>query len=391
MSEPSSPVSTRNPILWGAYLACSWTWCIGMFLPALLLRDMGWAGFLIFAVPNVLGAAAMGWVLTSRIDSTRFVETHPTAIWWFSAITLAFHLFWILWVSNFLRQAFQIPNPYLIGVGGIVAAFILLSGRAIRKSRAPQLAAALLIFSLGVLIATYCTPDVKQSSAALIDSAPKTLAPLCMLPVMLFGFLLCPYLDITFHHARQQLDTKENGRLGFTLGFVAFFAPMILLTTRYAGVIAGALDGTSFVPIATPWLAAGLLTHILCQWIFTVRVHLDRIRTLPSTQAKQPILLGLILLAGAIGFFAIKLPAHAGLTGGELIYRTFMSAYGLAFPAYVLYRIVKKKPVALSTMWIAMALASPLFWIGFMERQSIWLIPGMAIVLFGALSKPWKK
>ncbi len=362
-----------------------------MFLPALLLRDLGWAGFLIFAIPNVLGAAAMGWVLKSRGDSTRLVENHPTAVWWFSTVTLAFHLFWILWVSNFIRTAFQVPNAYLIGVGGIVVAFLVLSDQALRRDRMPQLAAGLLTLSLGVLIATYCTPDVKQSSAALINSAPKTLAPLWMLPAMIFGFLLCPYLDVTFHHARQQLDTQKNGRFGFTLGFVGFFAPMILLTTRYSGVIAGALDGADFIPIATPWLAAALLAHILCQWLFTVRVHLDRIRTLPNAKAKQPLLIGVIILAAVIGFLAIKLPTYAGLTGGELIYRTFMSAYGLLFPAYVLYRIVKKKPVGLATLWIAIALATPLFWFGFMERQAIWLIPGMTIVLLGAFSKPWKK
>ncbi len=379
---------TRNPILWGAYLACSWTWCIGMFLPALLLRDMGWTGFLIFAIPNVLGAAAMGWVLKSRIDSVRFVENHSTAVWCFSAITLAFHLFWMLWISNFIRVAFQIPNSCLIGVGGIVVAFILFSGRAVRRGRAPQLAMVLLASSLAVLIATFCTPDVKEANAALLDAAPKTIAPLWMLPVMIFGFLLCPYLDITFHHARQQLDTKRNSRIGFTLGFVGFFAFMILLTTRYAGVITGALDGTRFVPIATSWLAAGILTHILCQWIFTVRVHLDRIRIIPGAQSKRPILLFAALTSGLIGFLAIKLPSHAGLTGGEIIYRTFMSAYGLVFPTYILYRVVMarkgKPPVGLPTMWIAIALASPMFWLGFMERQPVWLLPGMAVVILGA-------
>jgi len=362
-----SASSTRSPILWGAYLACSWTWCIGMFLPALLLRDMGWGGFLIFAIPNVLGAAAMGWILKSRIDSVHFVEKHPAAIWWFSATTLAFHFFWILWLFHFVWTAFSIPTPYLAGVAGLVSLFAILSGRASRKEKLPLVAVALLIFSLGVLLATFCIPDLQNANAAQISSAAKTLAPLWMLPVMCFGFLLCPYLDITFHHARQQLDTQKNGRLGFTLGFVGFFAFMILLTTRYAGVMTGTLDGASFVPTVTPWLAAGLLTHILCQWIFTVCVHLDRIRTLPEAQSKRPLLWIMILLAGIIGVFATQIPAYAGLTGGELIYRTFMSAYGLAFPAYVLYRVVRKKPASLPTMWIP-----------------LWLLPGMALVILGA-------
>lgn len=390
MIKAASHDRTRSPILWAAYLACSWTWCIGMFLPALLLRDMGWPGFLIFAIPNVAGAAAMGWIIKSRIDSVRFVENHPTAIWWFSAITLAFHLFWILWVSNFIRVAFQIPAPYLYGVLGVFTAFTLLSGKAVRIGRAPQLALALLVLSFGVLIATFCTSDVADANAVLLNSAsPRSIVPLWMLPVMIFGFVLCPYLDITFHHARQQLDSQKNGRTGFTIGFVGFFAFMILLTTRYAGAIVGALDGTDFIPIKTPWLAAGILTHILCQWVFTVRVHLDRIHTLPKAPSKRPMLWILTLGAGLLGGFALKLPSHSGFSGGEVVYRTFMSAYGLLFPSYMLYLVLmarkNKSALNLRIMWLAVALASPMFWLGFMEHQTLWLAPGMGIVLLGAL------
>jgi hypothetical protein len=384
MSGPSTPASARNPILWGAYLACSWTWCIGMFLPALLLRDMGWSGFLIFALPNIIGAAAMGWIIPSRADSVRFVDKHPDAIWWFSAITLAFHLFWILWITNFIGSAFHIPTPYLAWGIGISILFALISTRGIHRRQAPQIALALLVFSLGVLIATTCTPDVQESNAARLTSASTSMTPLWMLPVMLFGFLLCPYLDITFHHARQQLDTKKNGRLGFSIGFIGFFSFMILLTTRYASAMAGAMDGTAVTPIATPWLATGILIHILCQWLFTVRVHLKHIQALPGAKSKQPILLLLALIAGVAGFLATQLPSHAELTGGEIVYRLFMSAYGLGFPAYVLYRIVMKNKPGLKTLWIMMALASPLFWMGFIERQSIWLIPGMGLILLGA-------
>ncbi len=365
MIESAGQPRTQNPVLWGAYLACSWTWCIGMFLPALLLRDMGWAGFLIFAIPNVIGAAAMGWIIRSRIDSVRFIEKHPVAVWWFSAVTLSFHLFWLFWVSNFIQTAFQLPDSFLYGVLGTFSVFTLLSGRVIRIGRAPQLALALLVLSLGVLIATFFVPDAAEANLALLDSAPRSIAPLWMLPVMIFGFMLCPYLDITFHHARQQLDTQKNGRLGFTVGFVGFFALMILLTTRYAGVLAGALDGTRFVPIASSWLAAGILTHILCQWIFTVRVHLDRIRTIPERGSKPWMLLILMPLAGVIGFFALKLPFYAELSGGEVIYRSFMSAYGLVFPTYMLYRVVLagrgKSSLSLPMMWMAIALTIPFF------------------------------
>ncbi len=389
MTDSDSQAHTQNPILWGAYLACSWTWCIGMFLPALLLRDMGWAGFWIFAVPNVVGAAVMGWILQSRVDSIRFVEKHPEAIWWFSVITLAFHMFWLLWILNFIRAAFQIPVPYFAGAAGICSAFVFLVGKSIRRERTPQLALILLIVSLGVLVGTFVTPDVQESNRSLLAAAPRSLAPLWMLPVMVFGFMLCPYLDITFHHARQQLDTRRNGRLGFTLGFVGFFAVMILLTTRYAGVIAGALDGSLQTPITTPWLAVGILVHLLCQWLFTVRMHLDRIRTLPRSGSKQSMLLAVVVLSGAAGYFAIKLPDYAGLSAGEVIYRCFMGAYGLVFPAYMLYRVGLRRNAASErmTMWIAIALAFPLFWLGFIERETLWLVPGLGIVLLGAIKR----
>ena len=389
MKQGRSAPSTQNPILWGAYLACSWTWCIGMFLPSLLLRDMGWPGFLIFAIPNVIGAAAMGWVIQSRVDSERFVENHPVAVWWFSTVTVVFHVFWILWVSHFIRAAFPISTGLFIGVISIGLVFAILLGKTLRRGKVPQLAVILLAVSFGVLIATFLPSNAKAASREGVQIALNARASLWMLPVMIFGFLLCPYLDITFHHARQQLGPRNNGRIGFAIGFVAFFSFMILLTTRYAPVMVSALDGSGVIVLASPWLAAGILIHIFCQWIFTVGVHLDRMRTLPHAKAKLPLLLVCLLLAGLTGFFSRDLSAYAGLSGGEIIYRSFMSAYGLVFPAYMLYRVVMdrngKSPFGLLLMGAAIALVSPMFWMGFMERETFWLIPGMIILLLGAV------
>jgi hypothetical protein len=394
MSDSVSSAPTRNPILWGAYLACSWTWCIGMFLPILLLRDMGWSGYWIFAIPNVIGAAVMGWIVKSPSSSKHFVEKHTQAMWWFSAITLSFHLFWILWITNFIQAAFHITTYQLAGCIGIACSFVLISSRSIRLGKSPQTALGLLVFSLAVLISTTCSYDLQNAGASLFGSAQQSMAFLWMLPVMLFGFLLCPYLDITFHHARQQLDSKKNGRLGFSIGFIGFFSCMLLLTTRYAGVISGAMDGSQFSPLATSWLAAGILIHILCQWLFTVHVHLDRIRTLSCAKSKQPLLLVLVLISGITGFLASRLPSHAGLSGGEIIYRLFMGAYGLFFPSYMLYRVIFRRNNTSgwqSAMWIAMALASPLYWMGFIERQPVWLLLGMGIVFLGAIIQPTKR
>src|SRR5688572_33083294 len=77
---------------WAIYLGMSWTWCIGMFLPVLLIRDYGNWSWVIFAVPNVVGAAAMGWVLRDG-QSELLVAQHRQAIDAFSFVTATFQIF----------------------------------------------------------------------------------------------------------------------------------------------------------------------------------------------------------------------------------------------------------------------------------------------------------
>src|SRR5437764_7722716 len=85
-------------MLWGVYLAMSWTWCIGMFLPVLLVRDYGVWGWVAFAVPNVLGAAAVGWTYRTAAHSEKTVAAHFPAMWLFSFVTAAFQIFFAWWL-----------------------------------------------------------------------------------------------------------------------------------------------------------------------------------------------------------------------------------------------------------------------------------------------------
>jgi hypothetical protein len=100
---PQARIAWGQALLWGALLACSWTWCIGMFLPVLLVRDMGMAGFIIFAVPNVLGAAAMGWVLAQPLASHAFVRRHLPVCRAFSFVTIGFQLSFLVWMMDLYR------------------------------------------------------------------------------------------------------------------------------------------------------------------------------------------------------------------------------------------------------------------------------------------------
>src|SRR6516165_1703113 len=90
--------SPARTLSWAALLAASWTWCIGMFLPVLLVRDYGLMGWVVFAVPNVIGAAAMGWVLRDAQASRRVVGRHAEAAGLFSLGTIAFQVFFAAWM-----------------------------------------------------------------------------------------------------------------------------------------------------------------------------------------------------------------------------------------------------------------------------------------------------
>src|SRR5687768_14463818 len=97
---------------WALFLACSWTWCIGMFLPVLFVRNWGILAWVVFAIPNVIGAAAMGLVIRSRETSERILLQHQPAVAWFSLITIAFHIYFNYWfVGNRLMGPWSLIIP----------------------------------------------------------------------------------------------------------------------------------------------------------------------------------------------------------------------------------------------------------------------------------------
>ena len=83
---------------WALFLGMSWTWCIGMFMPVLMVREWGFWGWVVFTAPNVVGAAAMGWVLRDAAASRRLVGDHLTACSAFSAVTIIFQLSFAGWI-----------------------------------------------------------------------------------------------------------------------------------------------------------------------------------------------------------------------------------------------------------------------------------------------------
>ena len=210
----------------------------------------------------------------------------------------------------------------------------------------------------------------------------------------LLGFLLCPYLDLTFHRARRSMSSRQ-AKLGFTLGFGVFFLSMILLTLAYSGVVADLLS-TETVGAAS---VVGLLTlHVGLQTYHTLHYHASEVKE----SVKQRLIWAVpwaFVAGGLVAVVPLLVRSElqvADMSIGELIYRCFMVFYGLVFPAYVWLCMlptrdghsgIKGRDGRRNRLVLAgvIGLAVPFYWMGFIERQEPWLIGGVAVVLLGRL------
>jgi hypothetical protein len=369
---------------WAAFLASSWTWCIGMFLPVILLRDFGTESFWVFAVPNVVGAALMGVLLARRGASEELAARHAKACWAFSLVTLAFQWFFLFWMILGLADN---ASRYVVVPAATV---ILLAGRVISTGSRWTRVFAMLVYAASLILAGVWF-STRPAEAIIIPRLPEG-ELLWLAPVILFGFALCPYLDLTFHHARQRLAGRA-GSAAFVLGFGVLFFAMILLTREYGAglLIESSKAGTHVHP---GLLALPLLAHVTIQLVYTVMVHKPIVDQQPSPAGRGvPANAAFLALLGAIGlaFAASKLPAYAGLSASEVVYRGFMSFYGLVFPAYVWLCVLGQASLTRRAVQVfagAVVVAAPMYWMGFIERQTWWLAPGLGVVLLARFFIP---
>jgi hypothetical protein len=354
-----------------------------MFLPVLLVRDYGVWGWIVFAVPNVIGAAAMGWTVKSQDDSRRLVEAHGIACVCFSVITVAFHVFFSVWISELFT---------ILWIAALAAAAICwIAGRGGRRDRA----VAVGVLTLSLSCFAWKLQDRQMLSSFHFSSFYNDVLPLSAVSV--FGFALCPYLDLTFHRARQATG-ETDARLAFGAGFGCFFALMILFSLLYAFDIwiKRFLPRLSYEPTRNLTLLSAVAVHMFCQIGFTTAVH-TRAVTRGITPRKWVLLGSLILIAIGLGWCTHHFPrAHFRyLNLGEAIYRLFMSFYGLLFPAYVWLCMLPtwnspQRPTR--RQWgvfaVAVVLAAPAFWVAFIEGRMMWVLPGLAGVLLARLLIP---
>ena len=382
-----------------------------MLLPAMLVRDYGFWGWVAFAVPNVLGAAAMGWVIASREAARRLVFEHRLAVVVFSVVTLAYHAYVML-------ALFAEASPLAVLLV-IIAAVWALGG-------AQATGAGVILRAAGVTLAVSLTawwllgqggaralslPDFAlwpgqggTPGAASVVSDQAFWHWLAFVPAAISGFALCPYLDATFLQARMVARSPRDSRVAFGVGFGVVFFAMIVLSLLYAGLAGRELDlWWTEHRVWAPGAWYVLLGHVVVQAMFTGLVHVQAVRV----SFGQPVAGAAMGLAVVVGLLAFGLltglpPRVHGISSFEVVYRCFLLCYGVAFPAYVWLFMVPDRvpgpgglarsvtvvvPAALKQagFGVACVVGLAMGYVGFVMGQAWAVLAAVAVV---GLSKP---
>ena len=348
-----------------------------MFLPLLLVRDYGPWAFAAFAAPNVIGAGAFAWWFAKPGASEAFVERHRAMIRLFATVTIAFHGVFLGWLAWTMPSSTTEPVVFW----GALGSGILLVSAVVRALGLGRRAALCAVVTWLVSLGTLFWLSLNRQSLPPSDAfGGVDLTGLAWLtPVCAFGFAFCPLLDPTFHHARQSMNARE-AKAAFSIGFGVFFLAMISLTLLYAPVLDPMLVG--FGGGTNAWIIGAVTLHLGAQAAFTIAVHRRAVdRTRVGWKATLPIL---IVALGAAPIAIETGLSRGAFGGGEVVYRSFMGAYGLVFPAYVLIAHLAGNSRARTPYRLALGaviVAAPAFWMGFIESEELWLAPGLLIVM----------
>ncbi len=318
-----------------------------MFLPIVLVDRYGWAGFFMFAIPNVIGCTAFGYVLRTPDRSKKLVEKYRGAFSSFAVITIAFHAFFLAIVARYFIP--DIPSWWLV----VLPALVLLTGMIISvlpNRLWPILATAVWILSVGIGISFW--PGALDIEATQTHPWQEVV---WLLPITTFGFFLCPYLDPTFHRALQSSPSKHSfGVFGLT------FTVMIGITCLYRDVLVAGLSTV-------------ILVHIITQAVFTVGAHI-REGWLCEVKTRRVLFAIGTVVACAIAI-TIAHREHENILEIADDYLRFFVFYGLVFPGLVAAFIWTKKeftPIRVALFTLVALVSLPLLEAGYIGG-SAWL------------------
>lgn len=301
--------------LWGLFCACSWTWCIGMYLPRIVIERWGWWGFIAFAVPNVLGCTAFGYIVRNRERSEMMIAQHSAAMISFSSATIAYHVFFIVWLFVSLVRMPESDLVVPLAATGIV---FTLAGVFSFLNNRDWLGLSVLVYVLSLLAFWRLGIDGLQLIAW--SGGQHRALLMLALPAILIGFLLCPYVDLTFHRAVQHSPSRHSFAV-----FGITFAVMIVLTCAIW-----------FDPeyLNNGWLPAIVISHLLAQSVFTMGAHMREVRVSPLIRSGTLRVIALFAPLAAAPLLYVARTFSDSPRLGELIYLTFLTLYGSLFPLW---------------------------------------------------------
>ena len=372
--------SALRTLSWAIYLGMSWTWCVGMFLSVVLYREFGFAAWVAITVPNVIGATSVGFLCARPGTSEAVVARHREALVAFSAVTLAFHAFFLFWLAHAgLVPPTAAAAAVAVGVGvGLVK----------RGAVAVDLLLGWAVLAVSAVVMIHGLAHVGRAVLAPAHPPGTTTGLVGLAVVCTFGFLFCPYLDLTFHRACQSLPPNPK-RAAFGIGLGVLFLSMIAGTALYAGDFNVGYAGAFTVAGLTTWVA----THFCVQCGYKWAIHL---RALPAWRSTDALIWAFALATAALFAVGIVVRIYLGfhayddlILPGQVYYRAFMSFYGLLFPAYAWLCMVPLpgRPApgptrpALTVLAIALTIVTPMYWLGFLADQWAWILVGVAVLL----------
>jgi hypothetical protein len=332
---------------------------LGGFFPLILSRDYGWPALVAFTVFNVGGAAAMGFYFKQKSQQTHFVTKHKVAIGNFSYITIAYQLFFVAWLGAMIGQMLLLPSVLLLALLFYLA-----------KGQIRQISVAVYGISF-ILFTAFWSSDWPP-----VEHSAKTYWPHAVMPLAI-GFILSPYLDITFHKAYRESDKPA---LSFALGFGVLFLSLIGFVFLYAG----SLSEVAFNQAIPSAVIYPIIAFLIIQVSFTIAAHcaelreqefLGSIKQIVAVCAFSGFVIALVSFTQTASIPWVNIPLH------ETMYKGFLFFYSLVFPLYLLLGSSKTK-----YLWV-LALCTPAYAVGFLigGTYSFALSVGVVLIVLAGL------
>lgn|GEM_PF-379197 len=375
---------------WGLFCASSWTWCIGTFLPFLMLRLHGWPGFWLFLVPNVLGCTLFGWWFTPE-SSRAFCARHQKLMASFSAVTAAYQVAFLAWMlpaaAGFVDEPGCATGPGMMTALALGLATVATLGTWWRKDAAwIAVACVATIGSIVLLWQVPVSPMGEWPSEGTLPRRDLLLAA----PVIIAGFLACPALDLTFHRARQSVESPR----AFVVFGIAFGLTIVGVAMQWDGTAAA--PGAAMLCVWCVQLPFTALAHVRELDGIVRRGGLDvRSECGPELFLAGPrvgdSLLRALVAVGVIAAIGIVVQAlgpespFAWYFPGETGYLRWLAMYGVVFPVLVL---AARAGWSFGKGVVAVVLASMGAELGFLQDSAWWLLWPAGVMLIALMDAP---